>query len=664
MARQLDEATKILVDSLPENLQKLAYSSFDLGYFSHSDFLESAESDEVPEAEYEEVLNFFQQDLSLEIIESNSYKWDNFEYDDLDDKDKTRGKIDSGEDQVDALDDDYECYSKQLERTNNSNFVRMQYSGYSYPRQINATGQLLVAEGEVAIAKRIEVATRLMLYALCESPMTIKAMIGWYEELLNDNIRLRNVVNLDAMYIAESDQKSGSKSKKEEDFDEEEVDNLDDLDDEDKKEEKGTGIAINVMEEFISPIVMDEMAKVKRIFSSMEKLYIKRLSLLEQGCDLDPKDEDKYDKLRIDIYEHISKIRLHDDRIEEILSSLISSDNTLMGWEGKLFRLATSFKIKREDFLETYLGNELNKNWVKCLEKSKNSNLVKFVQKNKDMILKIQDELLKISNKTGQPPAEYKKVVELVRFGKDEVTKAKKEMIEANLALVRTFAEKHVSRGLGLDLSDLIQEGNIGLMKAVDKFNYRLGNKFSTYATNWINQAITRSVADHARTIRIPVHMIDNIHKIQRASRQFMHKHGRNPTTEELSKIIYLPVSKIHEALKVNVRPVSLEQPIEQDGDSSRIEFIADENVKNPFHSAVQKNLKKVITQVLSELDPKEETVLRKRFGMSSNETYTLEEVGDEIEVTRERIRQIQQKALMKLRHPTRAKRLKPFFEG
>jgi len=664
MARQLDEATKILVDSLPENLQKLAYSSFDLGYFSHSDFLESAESDEVPEAEYEEVLNFFQQDLSLEIIESNSYKWDNFEYDDLDDKDKTRGKIDSGEDQVDALDDDYECYSKQLERTNNSNFVRMQYAGYSYPRQINATGQLLVAEGEVAIAKRIEVATRLMLYALCESPMTIKAMIGWYEELLNDNIRLRNVVNLDAMYIAESDQKSGSKSKKEEDFDEEEVDNLDDLDDEDKKEEKGTGIAINVMEEFISPIVMDEMAKVKRIFSSMEKLYIKRLSLLEQGCDLDPKDENKYDKLRIDIYEHISKIRLHDDRIEEILSSLISSDNTLMGWEGKLFRLATSFKIKREDFLETYLGNELNKNWVKCLEKSKNSNLVKFVQKNKDMILKIQDELLKISNKTGQPPAEYKKVVELVRFGKDEVTKAKKEMIEANLALVRTFAEKHVSRGLGLDLSDLIQEGNIGLMKAVDKFNYRLGNKFSTYATNWINQAITRSVADHARTIRIPVHMIDNIHKIQRASRQFMHKHGRNPTTEELSKIIYLPVSKIHEALKVNVRPVSLEQPIEQDGDSSRIEFIADENVKNPFHSAVQKNLKKVITQVLSELDPKEETVLRKRFGMSSNETYTLEEVGDEIEVTRERIRQIQQKALMKLRHPTRAKRLKPFFEG
>ena len=661
MSRQMDEATKILLDSLPENLQKLAYNSFEFGYFSHSDFLISAEADEVPESEYEEVLNFFKQDLSLEIIESNSYQWDIYE-DENEEKDKS--KSDLGSIQVDSLDDDYEYYSKQLEKTSNSNISINQYTGYNYQRQINATGQLLVAEGEVAIAKRIEVASRLMLYGLCESPMTIKAMIDWYDELLNENVRLRNIVNLEAMYSSENDQKT-SKSKKEE-IVEEDIEELDDdlEDDEDKKEEKGTGVPIPIMEEFVFPIFMNEMAKVKRLFSSMEKLYSKRISMLADGNNLDPKEEDKYDKLRVSIYEHISKIRLHDDKIEEILTSLISSDNTLMGWEGKLFRLATACKIKREDFLDCYLGNEINKDWVKCLEKSKNSNIVKFVQKNKDTILKIQDELLKICDKTGQPPAEYKKVVELVRFGKDEVTKAKKEMIEANLALVRTYAEKHVNKGLGLDLSDLIQEGNIGLMKAVDKFNYRLGNKFSTYATNWINQGITRSVADHARTIRIPVHMIDNIHKIQRASRQFIHKYGRNPTAEELSKIIYLPVDKIHKALKVNVRPVSLEQPIEQDGDSSRIEIIADETAKNPFHSAVQKNLKKVITQVLSELDPKEETVLRKRFGMSSNETYTLEEVGDEIEVTRERIRQIQQKALMKLRHPTRAKKLKPFFEG
>jgi RNA polymerase primary sigma factor len=334
-----------------------------------------------------------------------------------------------------------------------------------------------------------------------------------------------------------------------------------------------------------------------------------------------------------------------------------------MGLEGKLMRLAISMKIKRDDFLAEYTGNELNKNWAKKLLRHKSPAWVKFAQKHEADIRKIQDDITAIAIETGQPTSEYKKVVELVRRGQHEAARAKREMIEANLRLVIKFAKKFSTRGLGLDLSDLVQDGNIGLMKAVDKFDYRLGNKFSTYATNWIQQGISRSISDQARTIRIPVHMIDNIHKIQKASRHFMHKYGRQPTAEELSKIIYLPVDKIHKAMKVNLKPISLEAPVGTEDDSSRIEIIADETAKNPFVSAAQKNLRKIVTEILSELDSKEESVIRMRFGMSNNKTSTLEEVGEYIGVTRERIRQIEQKALNKLKHPTRARKLRSFLE-
>ena len=373
--------------------------------------------------------------------------------------------------------------------------------------------------------------------------------------------------------------------------------------------------------------------------------------------------EKKYAKMRLELFENVSKIRLNDDRNAEILEQLTKRDQLLMGLEGKLLRLAMANKVKRDDFLAEYTGNEINRNWVKKLAKSKNPVWVNFVKKHEKDILKIQEDIIAIAYETGQPTSEYKKVVELVRRGQTEAARAKREMIEANLRLVIKFAKKSSNRGLGLDFSDLVQDGNIGLMKAVDKFDYRLGNKFSTYATNWIQQGISRSIADQARTIRIPVHMIDNIHKIQRATRQFMHKYGRNPTAEELSKIIYLPVDKIHKAMKVNLKPISLEAPVGTEDDSSRIEIIADETAKNPFTSAAQKNLRKIVTQILSELDPKEETVLRQRFGMSTNKTSTLEEVGEYIGVTRERIRQIEQKALNKLKHPTRARKLRSFLE-
>lgn len=693
MAKKLDDATKLLIESLPENLQKLATSAVEVGYLSQMDFNAATEADEVPAEEQEEVLDFFQQDLGLEILETDNYSQDLEKYyeDDSDEpRDKTRNLLNADAEQVDVNDDDYEHYAKQLERSQTGNLVLgVQDSVQSYLKQIG-TVQLLTAAGEVAIAQRIEAATRLMVYGLCESPMTIQAMLDWYQQLLNEDIRLRYILNLEVMYSSESEQKSlaalseALKSKGVEHVDELDDDELDDLeesttddgdddDDEDdddddgiKKEDspRGTsGVPIPVMEEALMPMVTELFTKIKRIFNSMQKLQTKRLENLQTSSKPDEALEKKYAKMRLELFENVSKIRLNDDRIAEILEHLTQRDQLLMGLEGKLLRLALANKIKREDFLAEYTGNELNRNWVKKLMKHKNPAWVNFAKKHEKDILKIQDDITAIARETGQPTAEYKKVVELVRRGQTEAARAKREMIEANLRLVIKFAKKSSNRGLGLDFSDLVQDGNIGLMKAVDKFDYRLGNKFSTYATNWIQQGISRSIADQARTIRIPVHMIDNIHKIQRASRQFMHKYGRQPTAEELSKIIYLPVDKIHKAMKVNLKPISLEAPVGTEDDSSRIEIIADETAKNPFVSAAQKNLRKIVTQILSELDPKEETVLRQRFGMSTNKTSTLEEVGEYIGVTRERIRQIEQKALMKLKHPTRARKLRSFLE-
>ncbi len=691
MVKKLDEATRLLIESLPENLQKLAFNAMDVGYMSHMDFTVATEADEVPEDEHEEVLDFFQQDLGLEILETDSYPQDMGRYYEMDDdepRDKTRNLLNADAEQVDVNDDDYEHYAKQLERSQTGSLVLgVQDSVQSYLKQIG-TVQLLTAAGEVAIAQRIEAASRLMVYGLCESPMTIQAMLDWYQQLLNEDIRLRYIVNLEVMYSSDAEQKSLAalsetlKSKGVEHVDDLDDDDLDDLEvatsseedeEEDEEDEEGikkedtprgtSGVPIPVMEEALMPMVLDLFAKIKRIFNSMQKLQAKRLENLLTSDTPDAALEKKYTKMRLELFENVSKIRLNDDRISEILEQLTKRDQLLMGLEGKLLRLALANKVKREDFLAEYAGNELNRNWVKKLTKHKNPALANFAKKHGEDILKIQEDITAIANETGQPTAEYKKVVELVRRGQTEAARAKREMIEANLRLVIKFAKKSSNRGLGLDFSDLVQDGNIGLMKAVDKFDYRLGNKFSTYATNWIQQGISRSIADQARTIRIPVHMIDNIHKIQRASRQFMHKYGRQPTAEELSRIIYLPVDKIHKAMKVNLKPISLEAPVGTEDDSSRIEIIADETAKNPFTSAAQQNLRKIVTQILSELDPKEETVLRQRFGMSTNKTSTLEEVGEYIGVTRERIRQIEQKALNKLKHPTRARKLRSFLE-
>ena len=695
MAKKLDEATRLLVDSLPESLKELALTASEVGYLAQSDFDAAFQADEVPDEEQDEVIDFFKQDLGLEILDTDSDRFtrDMEKYYEEDEdsysRDKTRDLLNADAEQVDVADEDYEHYAKQLERSSTGNLVLgIQDSVQSYLKQIG-TVQLLTAAGEIAIAQRIEAASRLMVYGLCESPMTIQAMLNWYQQLLNGEIRLRHIVNLEVMYSSESEQKSLAaladtlKSKGVDQVDDLDDDDLDALeesvtDDEDEDEEldeededgkkedaqrSSSGVPIPVMEDSLMPMITELFTKIKRIFTGMQKLQAKRLENLLASSKPDEALEKKYTKARYELFEYVGKIRLNDDRIAEIMEKLTQRDQLLMGLEGKMLRLALSCKVKREEFLAEYTGNEINRNWVKKLARNKSAAWQNFAVKHQADVLKIQDDITAIVKETGQPTAEYKKVVELVRRGQAEAARAKREMIEANLRLVIKFAKKSSNRGLGLDFSDLVQDGNIGLMKAVDKFDYRLGNKFSTYATNWIQQGISRSIADQARTIRIPVHMIDNIHKIQRASRQFMHKYGRQPTAEELSKIIYLPVEKIHKAMKVNLKPISLEAPVGSEDDSSRIEIIADETAKNPFTSAAQKNLRTIMTQILSELDPKEETVLRQRFGMSTNKTSTLEEVGEYIGVTRERIRQIEQKALNKLKHPSRARKLRSFME-
>ncbi|MDR0449432.1 MAG: RNA polymerase sigma factor RpoD [Rickettsiales bacterium] len=687
MTKNISATAKFLIESLPASLQQLATRSVADGFVALDELRAAAAASEDQEINFEEIVEFFKNDLELDIAEDNGISRADAAY--AEDDDEGGKKSELNEEQSQVEDDDYEFYAQQLMKSNIGAINISQDSVQSYLRQIGQV-QLLSGAGEIAIAQRIEVANNLVIYGLCENPMTIRFMLELYHQLTEGSIRLRNIVNLENMYSSEAELKSvqeldealkASGAEDIEELEEDEDDSIASAEEEEEEEaeeaaegEEGaapkerdgkssSGVSISAMEESLMPMVLELFGEIEKQFKQMEALQKQRMDVMTGAKKADPSLEKKYVKTRNSIFDKVIKIRLHDDRVAEIMDRLTSKSALLMGLEGKLMRLAVSMKLKREEFLEHYTGRELNKGWVKNVARLKNQAWGKFVKKYENEIAKIRAEILNIAVDTGQPTSEYKRVVEMVLRGQAEVARAKREMIEANLRLVIKSAKKSSNRGLGLELSDLVQDGNIGLMKAVDKFDYRLGYKFSTYATHWIQQGILRSIADQARTIRIPVHMIDNIHKIQRVTRQFIHKHGRNPTPEELSKIIYMPVEKIHKALKVNLKPVSLEAPLGGDEDSSRMEIIADENARDPFHSAVQKNIRQVFTKLLAELTPTEENVLRQRYGMNTNRTLTLEEVGEHVGVTRERIRQIQEKAIQKLRHPTRARKLRSFYE-
>ena len=521
--------------------------------------------------------------------------------------------------------------------------------------------ELLSREGEIAIAKRIEAGKEVMLNALTQSPLVAKKIFEWKEEIENQKILVRDIIDIDSTYedFEESDDddeenisKSNNKQKAEKKDTQEKTD--DNLTDEDE-----FNLSLAKMEEEIRPKIISILELLNKNYSKLKKYQSEQLECLLKSKQLSISKNKNFKKIQSMLVDSFKNLQLAPHILEELVQAHYKENKKIVSLEGILLRLAIDNKISREDFLKYYLGNEINPKFESFLNES--PNWKNFFKRHKKDFSEIRDRLVEFSKKIGLAVGEFKKLVSRIQKGERESRIAKKEMVEANLRLVISIAKKYTNRGL--QFLDLIQEGNIGLMKAVDKFEYRRGYKFSTYATWWIRQAITRSIADQARTIRIPVHMIETINKIVRTQRQIMSEFGREPTPEELSKKLAMPLEKVRKVLKIAKEPVSLETPVGDEEDTNLGDFIEDKNALQPLDTAIQSNLSESTTKILASLTPREERVLRMRFGIGMNTDHTLEEVGLQFSVTRERIRQIEAKALRKLKHPSRSKQLKSFLE-